>query len=205
MVDVAQIRQIRSAGTESDSPSRELARYIAAIATAYRTDARPLLVFRPDRYLRGGDQSSFNEAGYAAVRFTEYREDYSHQHQNVRQEGGVEYGDLLKFVDFEYVARVAILNAASLASLASAPAPPQPRLLTAVLENSSTLTWPSVERADKYEVLWRLTESPDWEGAKVVRGTSITLDMSKDNVVFGVRAIDAAGHPSPAVVPTAAR
>ena len=113
-------------GGESDSASRQLARYIDSVSKEYlpANSFRPLLVFRRDRYLRGGDQISFNEQGFAAVRFTEYRENYNHQHQNVRTENGVEYGDLPKFVDYDYVANVARLNAATLASLASAPAPP---------------------------------------------------------------------------------
>ena len=103
---------------------------------------QPLLVFRPDRFLRGGDQTSFNQQGYAAVRFTEFRENYNHQHQNLRTENGVEYGDLPKFVDYDYVANVARLNAAVLASLASAPAPPADvRILTKELQNDSTLVW----------------------------------------------------------------
>ena len=121
-----ELRRIRSLGGESDSPSRQLARYIAEVAQEYLppADFRPMLVFRHDRYLRGGDHFSFNEQGFAAVRFTEYRENYNHQHQNVRTENGVEYGDLPKFVDYEYTANVARLNAATLAELASAPAPP---------------------------------------------------------------------------------
>ncbi len=139
-----ELRRIRSLGGESDSPSRQLARYIAELAQEYfpRADLRPMLVFRHDRYLRGGDHLSFNQQGYAAVRFTEYRENYNHQHQNVRTENGIEYGDLPKFVDYEYTAHVARLNAATLASLASAPAPPgNVRLLTKELQNDSTLQW----------------------------------------------------------------
>src|SRR5438477_6798025 len=136
----ADLRLIRNLGGESDSASRELARYVAEVGRTYRSAVRPLLEFRLDRYLRGGDHISFNQQGYAAVRFTEYREDYDHQHQNVRSENGVEYGDVPKFVNFEYVARVARLNAAALASLASAPAPPENvRLVTKELTNESTL------------------------------------------------------------------
>ena len=127
----AELHQIRSLAEENDSASRQLARYIAETGRTYDAGVKPMLVFRLDRYLRGGDHSSFNEQGYAAVRFTEFREDYNHQHQNVRTENGVEFGDLLKFVNFDYVANVARLNAATLASLASAPAPPaKVRLLT---------------------------------------------------------------------------
>ena len=168
------------------------------------------MLFRSrDRYLRGGDHTSFNEFGYAAVRFTEYREDYNHQHQNIRTEKGVEYGDLPKFVDYEYVANVARLNAATLASLAAAPAPPaNVRLLTKELENDSTLEWePSAGGlATGYEVLWRATTAPFWENTKPVGNvTRTTLKMSKDNVIFAVRAVDAQGHRSLAVVPVPER
>src|SRR3989475_13286783 len=162
------LRQMRALGGENDSSSRQLARYIAEAARAYSTDVSPLLTFRPDRYLRGGDHTSFNQYGFAAVRFTEFREDYNHQHQNVRTENGVEFGDLPKFVNFDYVVNVARLNAATLASLASAPAPPaKVRLLTKELQNDSTLSWePSAGgRAAGYEVLWRAAASPIWEHA----------------------------------------
>jgi hypothetical protein len=158
-----------------------------------------------DRYLRGGDHSSFNEQGLAAVRFTEFREDYNHQHQNVRTENEIEFGDLPKFVNFNYVANVARLNAAALASLASAPAPPaKVRLQTAKLENDSTLTWDASPggRAANYEVLWRATTSPEWEHARAVGNvTRTTLPMSKDNVIFAVRAVDNQGHRSLPVTP----
>src|SRR5579872_3505808 len=201
----AELRQIRGLGGESDSTSRQLARYIDQVGRAYDAGLKPMLVFRLDRYLRGGDHSSFNELGYAAVRFTEFREDYNHQHQNVRTESGIEFGDLPKFVNFDYVANVARLNAATLASLASAPAPPaKVRLLTAKLENDSTLTWePSPgARATGYEALWRATTSPEWEHARSVGNvTRVTLPISKDNVIFAVRAVDSQGHRSLAVTP----
>ena len=121
----SELKLIRSLGGENDGASRQLARYIASVSKGYlpAKEFHPLVVFRRDRYLRGGDHTSFNEQGFAAVRFTEYRENYDHQHQNVRTENGVEYGDLPKFVDYDYVANVARLNAGTLASLASAPAP----------------------------------------------------------------------------------
>ena len=201
--DEKQLRLIRGLGGESDSTSRELARYIAEVGRSYETGVKPLLVFRLDRYLRGGDHYSFNQQGFAAVRFTEYREDYNHQHQNVRSENGIEYGDLPKFVNFDYVAKVARLNAATLASLASAPPPPgQVRLLTKELENDSTLTWGPSPGASGYEVLWRATTAPEWEQAKPVgNGTRATLPYSKDNVIFAVRALDKEGHRSLPVVP----
>ncbi len=201
----AELRLIRNLGGESDSISRQVARYTAEVGRTYDTGVRPMLVFRLDRYLRGGDHYSFNQQGYAAVRFTEYREDYNHQHQNVRTENGIEYGDLPKFVNFEYVANVARLNAATLASLALAPAPPgKVRLLTKELENDSTLTWEPAPggRATSYEVLWRATTSPEWEHLQAVGNlTRATLPRSKDNVVFAVRAVDDDGHRSLPVVP----
>jgi hypothetical protein len=197
------LRQIGSLGGESDSPSRELARYIAEVGRTYPTSVTPLLIFRLDRYLRGGDHYSFNQQGYAAVRFTEYREDYNHQHQDVRTENGIEYGDLPKFVNFDYVAGVARLNVATLASLAAAPAPPQKvRLATAELTNDSRLTWEPSLGAAGYEILWRDTSSPAWEHAEpVVKVTRATLKLSKDNVIFAVRAVDNQGHRSLPVVP----
>jgi acetylornithine deacetylase/succinyl-diaminopimelate desuccinylase-like protein len=199
------VRRIRGLGGESDSASRELARYIADVGRSYNTGVKPMLVFRLDRYLRGGDHYSFNQEGFAAVRFTEFREDFDHQHQTIRTENGVEYGDLLKFVDFDYVAHVVRLNAATLASLASAPAPPaNVHLLTKDLENDSTLTWDASPGglASGYEILWRATSSPDWEHVeKVGKATRATLKLSKDNIIFAVRAVDAQGHRTLPIVP----
>ncbi len=206
-------------GLESDSPSRELARTISLVDRTYfpqrnaaAPDAtlRPVLVFRLDRYLRGGDHSSFNQQGFAAVRFTEWRENFDHQHQNVRTEGGREYGDLLKFVDFRYVANVARLNAATLATLATAPAAPEEvRMLTTELDNNSTLQWkpgPGTPPDATFDVVWRDTSAPDWQlhaavsAADAARG-SVTLPVSKDNVIFGVRACSRTRQCSPAVAP----
>jgi len=199
----AEIRRIRMLGGESDSKSRELARYIADVGRSYDTGVKPLLIFRLDRFLRGGDHYSFNQQGFSAVRFTDYREDYNHQHQNVRTENGIEYGDLPKFVDFDYVARVARLNAAALASLATAPAAPASvKMVTKELDNNTTLTWEASVGAAAYEVLWRSTSAPDWEYVQTIgTGTRATLKVSKDNVIFAVRAVDAAGHRSLPVVP----
>ena len=203
------VRRIRALGGENDSGSRQLARYVADVGRAYDAGVKPLLVFRLDRYLRGGDHSSFNQQGFTAVRFTEFREDFHHQHQNVRTENGIEYGDLAKFVDFDYVAHVARLNAATLASLASAPAPPaNVHLLTKGLDNDSTLTWEASPggRAAQYEVLWRVTTNPDWEHVQKAGGdTRATLKLSKDNVIFAVRAVDPEGHRSLPAMPVPER
>jgi Zn-dependent M28 family amino/carboxypeptidase len=209
--DEKQLKTIRALGGENDGPSRQLARYIDSVAGEYFAPAafHPLVVFRRDRYLRGGDHFSFNEQGYAAVRFTEFRENYNHQHQDVRTENGVEYGDLPKFVDYDYTAKVARLNAATLAELASAPAPPADvRLLTKELQNDSTLVWDASSGglATGYEVLWRDTAAPDWQHSQSVGNvTRATVPVSKDNVDFAVRALDTKGHRSLAVVPSPER
>ncbi len=207
----AELKQIRALGGENDGASRQLARYVALTAREYLPpkEFQPLVVFRRDRYLRGGDHTSFNEQGFAAVRFTEFRENYDHQHQNVRTENGVEYGDLPKFVDFSYVANVARLNAATMAALASAPAPPaNVRVLTKALVNDSTLVWEASPGglATGYVVLWRDTGAPDWQHAQVLGNvTQATMPLSKDNVIFAVQAVDAKGHRSLPVVPVPER
>jgi len=202
------IRRIRGLGGESDSGSRELARYVADVGRAYDAGVKPMLVFRLDRFLRGGDHSAFNQQGFAAVRLTEFREDFHHQHQNVRTENGIEYGDLLKFVNYAYVSHVARLNAATLASLAAAPAPPaNVHILTKNLENDTTLSWEaSPSGGAEYEVVWRATTSPEWEHAQGAgSATRTTLKLSKDNVIFAVRAVDREGHRSLPVVPAPER
>jgi hypothetical protein len=216
----ADLQRIRLLGGENDSPSRELARYIAETANAYLLPYgfTPTLIYRRDRYLRGGDHTSFNEEGFAAVRFTEWREDFHHQHQNVRTENGIEYGDLPKFVNFEYVANVARLNAATLASLALAPAPPKDvKILVKELENSTRLTWTPFAGQEQAEVLWRYTDAGQWSVLPKIQVNVIdsvsgknhyplaSIDMSKDNVIFAVRSVDAKGHKSLPVVPVPER
>ena len=200
------VTRMRNLGGENDSPSRQLARYIRSTAKEYLPKFQPTLIFRRDRFLRGGDHTAFNEEGFAGVRFTEYREDFNHQHQNVRTENGIEYGDVLKFVDFAYVANVGRMNAATLASLASGPAPPaNVRIDTLGLTNDTTLTWDASPGglAAQYQALWRDADQPYWQHAMNARAgaTSITLPISKDNVFFAVRALDAKGHASLPVVP----
>ena len=201
----ADLRRIRSSGGENDSASRQLARYIQEVGAAYDFGQfGPLLIFRRDRYLRGGDHSAFNDQGFAGVRFTEYREDFHHQHENPRIENGIEFGDLLKFVDFDYVANVARLNAATLAALASAPAPPaNVHLVTKGLENDSKIQWGPAAGASAYEVLWRNTTDSSFSEENSTRTTETKVDLpeSKDNVVFGVRSVDAKGHRSLIVIP----
>jgi hypothetical protein len=214
-------QRIRALGKEADSPSRELARAINDTARSYFSEKgqskhfSAFLVSRPDRYLRGGDHSSFNREGFAAVRFTEWRENYNHQHQNVTMPAAGSdapvLGDLIEFVDFNYVAQVARLNAATLATLAVAPGEPQRvTIVNKTTENDTTLTWepPAGGGVAQYEVLWRETDAPNWQYVRKLVATgntngqvTMTLPISKDNVIFGVRAVDAKGHRGLVVVP----
>ena len=203
--DEAKVR--RNVGGENDSPSRQLARFIDATAAKYTPKFDVAMIYRRDRYLRGGDHIPFLEQGYPAVRFTESRENYDHQHQNVRVENGTQYGDLPKFDDFPYIANVARVNVAALAELASAPARPKNvRIITARLTNDTDLAWDAADDADHYEIVWRDTTSPRWQHSQAVgRVTSYTMKLSKDNFIFGVRAVSRDDHRSPAVYPKPAR
>ncbi|HSE21618.1 MAG TPA: M28 family metallopeptidase [Pyrinomonadaceae bacterium] len=196
----------RSVGGENDSPSRQLARFIKDTATSYVPQMNVTLIYRRDRYLRGGDHIPFLERGYPAVRFTEPNEEFRHQHQNVRIENGVQFGDLPEFVDFVYIANVTRVNAASLAMLASAPARPKDVvILTTRLTNDTDLKWDANVEPDLsgYEVVWRDTTSPVWTNSKFVGNvTTFTMKgMSKDNYFFGVRAIDKDGNESQVTYP----
>ena len=163
------------------------------------------IIYRRDRYLRGGDHSPFLDAGYAALRFTEPAEDFDHQHQDLRTENGKRIGDLIEFVDPDYVAQVARVNAASLASLALAPAAPQEvKVKTSALDNGTDLVWKANGEPDLagYRIVWRETTAPLWQGSTFVgKVTSHRVDMSKDNILFGVQAVDKDGNVSPATYP----
>lgn len=204
-----EIRRIRMVGRENDSTSRQLARYIADIAERHDTAVKPWLIYRGDRFLRGGDHSAFNDQGYAAVRFTEVRENYDRQHRDVILSDGKPYGDVAEYVDEHYLADVTRLNGAVLFSLANAPsAPTRARLLTSGLRNDTTLRWAPNPEPDiaGYEVLYRDTTSPRWEHVIDVGDvTEHTVDLSKDNWFFGVRAYDNDGHRSLVSFPSAGR
>jgi peptidase M28-like protein len=198
--------RVNVVGGENDSPSRELARFAKETGDAYATGLHGTLIFRADRFLRGGDHESFNAQGFPAIRFVEPVENFDHQHQNVRVENGVQYGDLMQYVDFDYLANVTRYNVATIAALALAPAPPKASVLTKALTNDTTLTWTAVPRAVRYEVLRRATSDATWTSVEDAgAGTQATLHFSKDNWLFGVRSVDAAGHRSVAAYPTPVR
>jgi len=194
----------RSVGGENDSASRQLARFIKETSERY-VPMKVWMVYRRDRYSRGGDHIPFLERGYAAVRFTEPNENYQHQHQNVRMENGVQYGDLPQFVDFQYIASVARVNAASLAALALSPARPKNVTVVTRLSNDTELKWEANKETDVagYEIVWRDTTAATWTNSRAVGNvlSYVVKGMSKDNYFFGVRAVDKQGNRSPVTYP----
>ncbi len=199
-----QSKSRRYNGGEVDSPARQLARYVAALGPV--AGLKVEMVYRTDRYSRGGDQVPMLEAGYPAVRLTERQENYDRQHQNVRIEGGRRYGDTVDGVDFAYLAKVTRLNVAALAALASAPAPPSGVTIEGAVSADTVLNWQPVAGAAKYVVWWRKTTSPTWEFSRGV-GTDTTATLKGidiDSWFFGVSAVAADGSASPVVFPGAA-
>lgn len=199
----------RAVGGENDSPSRQLARFVRDVADNAATGMHVRMIYRRDRYLRGGDQIPFLERGYPAARFTEPAENFAHQHQDVRVEDGTQYGDLPEFCDFDFTARVARVNAATLWTLAQAPGTPLgASVLTSELTNDTELVWKRGTEEDLagYEVVWRETTAAEWEHVIDVGDvTRYRIDLSKDNVFFGVRAVNRAGHRSPVAFPVPKR
>jgi len=206
----SQIAVMQSVGGENDGVSRQLGRFVQEAAPFTLTGMNVRVIWRRDRYLRGTDSLSFQGQGYPAARFTEPRENFNHEHQNTQVVNGVQLGDLIQFVDFDYIARVAKVNAAALWSLATAPGTPKNLLIHATAPpnfsgiNTTTLTWnanPEPNLAG-YQVVTRETTSPDWTNAiDVGNVTTVTLDIAKDNLQFGLRAVDQAGHRSPVAFP----
>jgi Peptidase family M28 len=204
------ISLLQSVGGENDSKSRQLGRFVAEVAPFFLTGMNIRRIWRRDRYLRGSDHLSFQGQGYAAARFTEPRENFNHEHQNVQVVNGVQLGDLIQYVDFNYVARVARVNAAALWALASSPSTPKGLQIhinppaNFAGTNLTTLTWNANPESNLagYEVVMRETTDPDWTSAIPVGNvTTVTLNISKDNVQFGVRAVDQSFNRSPVAFP----
>jgi hypothetical protein len=203
------LRTLIQTGGENDSTPRQLARLVKEMGERYVPDFKVTIINRRDRYLRGGDHAPFLDRGFAALRFTEPAEDFNHQHQNVRMEGKVQIGDLPQFVDPAYIAQVARVNAAALAALALAPASPQGvKIIAARLTNQTDLAWTANTEPDLagYRVVWRDTTAASWQHSQYVGNvTAVTMPISKDNVFFGVQAIDREGNVSPATYPMPGR
>ena len=209
-VTQAQISDLQTVGGENDGATRQLARFVTSVAPADLTGMNVRVIWRRDRYLRGSDHISFQAQGYPAARFTEPRENFNHEHRDVAVVNGVQNGDLAEFVDFGYTARVAKVNGAALWALATGPGTPKNVQIHATAPagysgvNTTTLSWDANPGTDLagYEVVMRETTSPDWTSSiRVGQVTTVTLDISKDNVQFGLRAVDRAGHRSPVAFP----
>ena len=212
-VTPAQISVMQSVGGENDGMTHQLARFVTDVAPFSLTGMNIRVIWRRDRYLRGSDHISFQAQGYPAARFTEPRENFNHEHRDVAIINGVQFGDLPQFVDYDYTARVARVNGAALWALATNPATPKnlqihttpPAGFSGI--NTTTLSWDANPEPDLagYEVVMRETTSPDWTSAVSVGNvTTVTLNISKDNVQFGLRAVDKSGHRSPAAFPQVA-
>ena len=202
-----ELRRMRFFGGEVDGPSRQLARYVDGIADRYLRNLDVRMIYRLDRFGRGGHHRPFNDAGFPAVRIMETHENYTRQHQDVRGEGGIAYGDVLEGVDFDYAAKLTALNVATLASLAWAPAPPDSVTIAGAVEPSARLSWAPVPGAVGYKVYWRETTSPTWDRwIWVGDATQATMTgLVVDNSFFGVAAVSAEGDESPVAFPMPAR
>ncbi len=201
-------KAIRQLGLENDGKSRQLARYVKETGERYVDNLEIVMIYRNDRFLRGGDHTAFVDNGYAAVRFTEMNENYYHQHQDVRKENGIQYGDLIDFIDFEYLAKNTAMNLSSLANLAKAPAMPQEvKIDVKKLGNTSLLYWkaPKTGTPKGYYVMMRETTSAVWQKKFFTAGTQMVLPFSKDNYFFAVQSVNADGNESLPVVPSVGR
>ena len=201
-------QQIRSLGLENDGRSRQLARYIKEIGERYIDNMQIVMVYRNDRFLRGGDHTPFVENGYAAVRFTEMNENYTRQHQDVRNENGIAYGDLPEHIDFEYLRKNTGVNLANLANLAKAPAVPEEvKVDVKKLSNTTYLYWkaPKTGNVKGYYILMRETTSPVWQKKIYTESLEIRLPYSKDNYFFAVQSVNVSGNESLPVIPAVGR
>lgn len=199
---------IRQLGLENDGKARQLARYVKEVGERYVDNLQVVMIYRNDRFLRGGDHTPFVEQGYAAVRFTEMNENYYHQHQNVRVENWIQYGDLPEFMDFEYLRKNTAMNLANLANLAKSPSMPDSvRIDVRRLSNFSFISWdrPKTGNVKGYYVLIRETTSPVWQRKIFTTATELNLPFSKDNYFFGVQSVSESGNESLPVIPAVGR
>jgi Zn-dependent M28 family amino/carboxypeptidase len=201
------MQTIRNLGLENDGKARQLARYVKEIGERYVDNLEIVMVYRNDRFLRGGDHTPYVQRGYAAVRITEMNENYYHQHQDVRMENGIQYGDLPEFMDFEYLRKNTAMNLCNLANLAKSPSMPREvRVETRRLTNFTNLAWkaPKVGKVKGYYVLMRETTSPVWQKKIFTPDIKIDLPYSKDNYFFAVQSISMDGNEGLPVIPTPA-
>jgi len=191
-------RARRFYGGEVDGVSRQLARYIYQTTQKYMPEMKPIMIYRLDRFGRGGHHRPFNDAGFAGVRIMEAHENYDQQHQDLRIENGINYGDRLEHVDMGYVKKLTAVNAINLAQLADAPAAPQTVAISGMVAPSTQLSWTAVDDAVAYRVYWRDTTQPHWQYSRIVsKGTELTLEgIVIDNFLFGVASVGPNGHES---------
>lgn len=206
-VPVTESEQSRRArrfyGGEVDGHSRQLARYVHRLTTTYMTDMNPMMIYRLDRFGRGGHHRPFNDAGFAGIRIMEAHENYTQQHQDIRVENGIVFGDTFEHVDFDYAAKLTAVNAITLASLAWAPLAPETVAIGGIVQANARLKWSAVEGAAGYKVHWRETTMPQWSHSRHLKGvTEHELDgVVIDNFFFGVSAVNKDGHESLIVFP----
>ena len=195
-------RMRRFYGGEVDGISRQLARYIHKSVKTYMPEMNPMMIYRLDRFGRGGHHRPFNDLGFAGIRIMEAHENYTQQHQDIREENGIKYGDTFEHVNFPYVKKLTAVNAISLAGLAWAPESPKEVEIGGIVEASVKLKWTKVDGAKGYKIYWRDTTSPTWDNSRYVESTSFTLDgIVIDNFFFGVAAVGENGHESVVVFP----
>jgi len=199
---------MRNLGMENDGPSRQWARYVKETGERYVDHIELVMIYRNDRFLRGGDHTPFVQKGFAAVRLTEMNENFNHQHQDIRKENGVQFGDLAQFMDFEYLRKNTAVNLACLANLATSPGLPVDVIIDVKnLTNSTYLSWkkPSVGKSYGYYILMRETTAAQWQKKFFTTETGMRLPYSKDNYFFAVQSVDEQGHESLAITPVVGR
>ena len=195
-------RMRRFYGGEVDGISRQLARYVYKTTKTYMPEMNPMMIYRLDRFGRGGHHRPFNDLGYAGIRIMEAHENYTQQHQDIREENGIKYGDTFEHVNFPYAKKLTAVNAINLASLAWAPPAPKEVAIGGIVEPSAKLKWTKVEGAKGYKIYWRDTTSPTWDNSRYVETTEFTLEgIVIDNFFFGVAAVGKDGHESVVVFP----